>query len=170
MEFEWDREKAEANLRKHGVDFADAVYVFLGPVTFGSSPREKRLDMSDGNITRVRLNPRKSASGKTDWRRVDALSDSTAMRAALADPDAKPTSLRNLKRFRRVVRVRDLRERLHMTQAQFASAFGFSVGAVRDWEQMRSRPDAGMRALLQVIAFDPDTVRRALEPQRKRSR
>jgi putative transcriptional regulator len=57
-----------------------------------------------------------------------------------------------------------------MTQRQFADAFGFSLGAVRDWEQMRSRPDAGTRALLQVIDFDPDTVRRALEPRRRSGR
>ena len=31
MEFEWDRDKAEANRRKHGVDFADAVGVFHDP-------------------------------------------------------------------------------------------------------------------------------------------
>lgn len=28
MEFEWDAAKAASNLRKHGVDFADAVTVF----------------------------------------------------------------------------------------------------------------------------------------------
>ena len=28
MQFEWDEEKAAANLRKHGVDFRDAVAVF----------------------------------------------------------------------------------------------------------------------------------------------
>ena len=28
MEFEWDRKKAISNLKKHGVDFADAVSVF----------------------------------------------------------------------------------------------------------------------------------------------
>jgi uncharacterized DUF497 family protein len=27
--FEWDSRKATANLKKHGVDFADAVSVFL---------------------------------------------------------------------------------------------------------------------------------------------
>ena len=27
-EFEWDRAKAESNLRKHGVDFDDAIRVF----------------------------------------------------------------------------------------------------------------------------------------------
>lgn len=28
MAYQWDRDKAAANLRKHGVDFADAVSVF----------------------------------------------------------------------------------------------------------------------------------------------
>ena len=30
MEFEWDSTKAEQNLRKHGVEFVDAVIVFDG--------------------------------------------------------------------------------------------------------------------------------------------
>jgi uncharacterized protein len=28
MAYQWDREKATANLRKHGIDFADAVSLF----------------------------------------------------------------------------------------------------------------------------------------------
>ena len=28
MTYQWDLDKADANLRKHGVDFADAVFVF----------------------------------------------------------------------------------------------------------------------------------------------
>ncbi len=28
MNFQWDRDKAKKNLKKHGVDFADAVMVF----------------------------------------------------------------------------------------------------------------------------------------------
>jgi len=31
MAFEWDPAKAEANLRRHGIDFADAVGVFDDP-------------------------------------------------------------------------------------------------------------------------------------------
>lgn len=31
MSFEWDRQKAETNRRKHGVDFADAVSVLEDP-------------------------------------------------------------------------------------------------------------------------------------------
>ena len=32
MKYEWDPAKAKANLRKHGVEFADAVTVFADPL------------------------------------------------------------------------------------------------------------------------------------------
>ncbi|HVQ40507.1 MAG TPA: BrnT family toxin [Pyrinomonadaceae bacterium] len=32
MNFEWDEEKNQANIRKHGFDFADAWEVFPGPL------------------------------------------------------------------------------------------------------------------------------------------
>ena len=31
IDFEWDHKKAESNLKKHGVDFADAVSIFDDP-------------------------------------------------------------------------------------------------------------------------------------------
>lgn len=34
MEFEWDRTKAAANLRKHGVSFVDAATVFGDPLAY----------------------------------------------------------------------------------------------------------------------------------------
>ena len=45
------------------------------------------------------------------------------------------------------VRARDVdvvatRERLGLSQAEFATAFGVSVSTVRNWEQGRARPDA----------------------------
>lgn len=30
MEFDWDNNKAESNLKKHGIDFEDAIYIFDG--------------------------------------------------------------------------------------------------------------------------------------------
>ena len=33
MQFEWDREKANRNLRKHGVSFDEAVIVFYDPLS-----------------------------------------------------------------------------------------------------------------------------------------
>ena len=40
MRFEWDEEKRQANLAKHGLDFLDADLVFRGP--HDSYPSERR--------------------------------------------------------------------------------------------------------------------------------
>lgn len=61
-----------------------------------------------------------------------------------------------------VVDVGAIRSKLGLTQQQFAHRFGFSVGAVRDWENDRHQPDTALRAFLLVIANDPDAVDRAL--------
>jgi uncharacterized DUF497 family protein len=37
--FEWDEEKNNANLTKHGIDFEDASELFYGPVIFRGSNR-----------------------------------------------------------------------------------------------------------------------------------
>jgi uncharacterized DUF497 family protein len=42
IEFQWDPTKASANVRKHGVDFADAVGVFLDQLAITvSDPNEE---------------------------------------------------------------------------------------------------------------------------------
>jgi len=48
--------------------------------------------------------------------------------------------------------VKAIRERLGLTQSEFASKYRFSVARIRDWEQGRSRPDAAMRGYLMSIA------------------
>lgn len=40
-DFEWDSRKREVNLRKHGIDFEDAVEVFDGPILASRSDREQ---------------------------------------------------------------------------------------------------------------------------------
>ncbi len=61
------------------------------------------------------------------------------------------------------INVRAIREKLGMTQAQFAERHGFSAARVRDWEQGRRVPDAGSGAFLKVIAAEPQMVERVLE-------
>jgi putative transcriptional regulator len=56
-----------------------------------------------------------------------------------------------------------IRKTLGLTQVQFAARHGFSLGAVRDWEQGRAMPDQSTRAFLKVIAAEPATVERVLE-------
>ena len=60
------------------------------------------------------------------------------------------------------VDVKGLRGKLRMSQAQFSSAFGFSVDAVRHWESKRRTPEASARAFLKVIEFNPEMVVTAL--------
>jgi putative transcriptional regulator len=60
------------------------------------------------------------------------------------------------------VDVRGIRTRLHFSQGRFADAFGLSVDAVRHWESGRRNPEAAARALLMVIAHNPQLVMHAL--------
>lgn len=100
--------------------------------------------------------------GETDWARVNAMTDEEVMAAALSDPDAQPLDPEALAKMRRVSPVKVLRQRLGMTQTEFAEAFLLPISTLRDWEQHRSIPDAPARALLRAIDRDPETMRRLL--------
>jgi len=88
--------------------------------------------------------------------------------AAAADPDARPMTPEELKKARRVPRVKTLRRALGLTQQEFAAHYQIPLGTLRDWEQGRTEPDQPARAYLTVIARDPEGVRRALQPKDRR--
>ena len=67
------------------------------------------------------------------------------------------------------VDVKGIRKRLKMTQARFSSTFGFSLDAVKHWEGGRRTPESSARALLIVIARNPNAVIEALHPQVQRN-
>lgn len=56
------------------------------------------------------------------------------------------------------VDVREVRTKMGLSQAQFATKFGLPPATLRNWEQGRSRPDASTRVLLAVIAKHPEAV------------
>ena len=58
--------------------------------------------------------------------------------------------------------VRDLRQRVRLTQQEFASRLGVPVETIRNWEQGKRIPRGPARALLAVIAHAPDMVFAAL--------
>src|SRR5579862_3269087 len=119
--------------------------------------------MSKTGTTRVIVKPGDtSPRGKTDWARLDAMTEEEVLAAARSDPDAQPLSPEQLAKMRRVSRVKVLRQRLGMTQAEFAQAFHLPITTLRDWEQRRSTPDAPARALLLAIERDPEVMRRLL--------
>jgi putative transcriptional regulator len=60
------------------------------------------------------------------------------------------------------VDIRAIRQRLGLSQAEFALRFGFAPGSVRNWEQGHRQPQGPARVLLRVIDREPDAVQRAL--------
>ena len=127
---------------------------------------ERLIGMSKTAPTRATLRPGDTLpKGVADWARLDAMTDEEARAAALSDPDAQPLSQEQLAGMRRVSRVKVLRQRLAMTQAEFARAFHLPLTTLRDWEQHRSAPDAPARALLLAIERDPEVMRRLLADQ-----
>ncbi len=110
--------------------------------------------MSKTGIMRVTMKSG-DRKGQTDWKRLQAMSDADVRKAARADPDAQPLSKARLAKLRRVSRVKALRERMGLTQREFAAAFHLPLTTLRDWEQRRTTPDAPARALLLAIERDP---------------
>jgi len=51
-----------------------------------------------------------------------------------------------------------IRRDLHMTQQVFAETFGFSLSAVRKWEQGQRAPEKPIRILLRTIQHNPGAV------------
>lgn len=58
--------------------------------------------------------------------------------------------------------VRAIRDKLGMTQEEFAACFGFSVNTLRHWEQGKRQPEGPTRAYLLVIDRAPKAVQKAL--------
>jgi putative transcriptional regulator len=78
--------------------------------------------------------------------------------AALADPDAQPLELLIAQGWRKGVNPKKLRERLGLTQEQFAKTYWIPIGTLRDWEQRRKNADRTAQAYLKVIDKDPQAV------------
>ena len=79
---------------------------------------------------------------------------------AIARGEAKPARLH----IPAEIDVRAIRRRTALSQDGFATAFGFTINQIRDWEQGRARPLGGVRAYLLIIERD---AKRVLELLRK---
>ena len=60
------------------------------------------------------------------------------------------------------INVKAIREKVRMSQEEFARQYGFSKRSLEQWEQGRRTPTGASRAFLAVIAREPDAVHRAL--------
>jgi putative transcriptional regulator len=107
---------------------------------------------------------------KTDWARIAAMTPEEALQNALDDPDSQPLTPAQLARMRRVPIPQRIRQKLGLTQEQFARRFEIALGTLRDWEQGVRLPDSTAKAYLRVIEQDPEAVMRALETSYDRAR
>jgi putative transcriptional regulator len=94
--------------------------------------------------------------------RLDSLSDEQIEANAQNDPDNPPLTNAELTTAYRPGDIRDLRQRLGLSQSAFAQRFGVNLRTLQEWEQGRRAPDQIARSYLRVISLDPETVARAL--------
>ncbi len=65
--------------------------------------------------------------------------------------------------------VRQIREKLHKSESEFARMIGVSVSTLQNWEQGRRQPEGPARALLVVASKAPKVVAKALAEAARRS-
>jgi len=58
--------------------------------------------------------------------------------------------------------IKAVRAKVGMTQAEFATTFGISLGTLRHWERGDRKPQGSALVLLKVVAKEPEAVFRAL--------
>lgn len=54
--------------------------------------------------------------------------------------------------------IKIIREKLGLTQVQFAALLGISVGTLRNWEQGRREPEGPAKVLLRIVEKHPEVV------------
>ena len=58
--------------------------------------------------------------------------------------------------------VKAMRQRMEMTQQEFADFLGISVYTLGKWERGERRPEGAARVLLTIVEHEPEAVLRAL--------
>ncbi len=127
--------------------------------------------MTESNIVRARRLPdgrlvqvlpdgstRPFPASRTDWKRLAEMTEEEIEANAQSDPDNPPITEEELKFFRRVVNVREVRQRQKLTQQQFSDRYRIPLGTLRDWEQRVHTPDGAATTLLRVIDKYPEIV------------
>ena len=78
------------------------------------------------------------------------------------DPEDRAVSDADLKRALMGRRIRQLRQKLGLSQADFATRFGIPLANIRQYEIGRTMPPPAVQSYLRVIEARPDEVARVL--------
>lgn len=111
-------------------------------------------EMSDGTERPVER--------RTDWERLEKMTEEEIAANAHSDPDNPPLTEEDFAQMRRIPSARQIRQKLGMTQVEFAETFDIPLGTLRDWEQLPIVPDRAAANFLIVIERFPQEVSQAL--------
>lgn len=109
-------------------------------------------------IVRRTLESIRRMKPRIDRARIDATTEAD-IRRHMREDDQDDNDLPD---FAPVVPPQLLRQKLGMTQAQFARALRIPLRTLRNWEQGRVLPDPAARSLLAIVAKNPKAALRAL--------
>ena len=99
--------------------------------------------------------------GRVNSRKLASLTEADVQRFARQD-DSQTGHLGEPRYVPPATDVRALRERLGLSQAEFARRYLLSVRTIQQWEQDKREPSEPARVLLFAIARDPLAVARVL--------
>lgn len=75
---------------------------------------------------------------------------------------AKGEDIQTRIHYPKAIDVKAIRAQVGMSQTEFASSFGISVGTLRHWERGDREPHGPARVLLHVVSKQPTAVLAAL--------
>lgn len=104
--------------------------------------------------------------GRIDIKRFNAITEADIERWDVED-DYNEANLGPVTFVPALVDVRELRERLRLSQEAFAERFMLPLRTVQEWEQRRREPSIPARVLLYAISRDPDALQSALSGKTK---
>jgi putative transcriptional regulator len=86
---------------------------------------------------------------------------SAGIDSAIAHAKGEPTH--NVVEYQtKTIDVKAIREKIGMSQQQFCSTFGISLGTLRHWEQGLRTPRGTAKVLLKVIERNPKAIIEAI--------
>ncbi|MEA2840302.1 MAG: putative transcriptional regulator [Methylobacteriaceae bacterium] len=112
-----------------------------------------------GRDTRVTLEELRQGKPQVDYAKLDATTEEDIRRFQIEegyDPDAPIGPVQTV--YPPVV----IREKLGLSQEEFARALRIPLETVQDWELGRDLPSPAARSLLQIVAKNPEAALKAL--------
>jgi putative transcriptional regulator len=110
-------------------------------------------------ITRKTLEEAEAERGFADLMKIDGTSDSEIEQQIAEDPDLAPPT----EALPELLRVRDVRRRLGLSQREFAEKLSIPIAIVRDWERKQSPTDPAIQTPLRILDRISEPAMRALE-------